>query len=106
MRAQVFLVLLVVMISGFGLLFFLYGSTAVALEPNDGILYRKIQNGRVGAHCYDETGEKVIAPSRFFGPEWIEVTKLTGDGKTYGITCHPYASLSDSAPVTASFRDL
>lgn len=75
-----------------------YGNTEVALKVQDDTLYRQIKNGRVGADCYDQDGVEVIAPSRIAGPDWVPIASLVEipkEGKTYSITCYPYASISD-----------
>jgi len=101
MKQNFGLVMVVVMLVGFGSLLVWYGDTEVAFKEEGGILYRQIKNGRVGANCYDENGTKVIAPSRFFGPEWTPVAE-SKDGDeihTYSIACYPYRS----EPIAASF---
>ena len=73
--------------------------TQVALKIEDGVVYRKIVNGPVGAHCYDEKGNKVIAPSRWFGPEWIPVASAKDSTAQFSITCYGYFYGTQSASV-------
>jgi len=81
------LLAMVVLFSG---LFIWYGSTEVAFELRDDGVYRKIKNGRLGANCYNESGERVIAPSRFFGLEWTLIEAEPQSGETFSILCKPY----------------
>lgn len=88
----------------FGLFVFVlavYGPvTQVAFKIEDGVIYRKIANGPVGAHCYDEQGNKVIAPSRWFGPEWTPVASESDpSAQSMSITCHGYFYGTQSASV-------
>ena len=103
-----FMIMILFMVMVFGSYAVVYGNTEVALEAKDGILYRQITNGRVGANCYDETGTKVIARSRLsqiFDSQWDEVAKLDGTKKTYSISCYPYRSLGNTERIAASFTD-
>mgnify|MGYP001566749676 CR=1 FL=1 len=71
-----------------------YGSTEVGFKVEGDTLYRKIKNGMTGAHCYDENGKKVIAPSRWFGQKWIPIASANaGTATQHLIACYPYHSL-------------
>jgi len=81
-----------------------YGETEVAFKIQGETVYRQIKNGLAGANCFDENGVKVTASSRVAGPEWIAIASLEeipDEGKTFSITCYPYASVSDAPPVSA-----
>ena len=74
--------------------------TQVAFKTENGIVYREILNGPVGANCFDEQGNKVIAPSRWFGPQWTPVASANDPAaQSMSITCHGYFYGTQSASV-------
>ena len=74
--------------------------TQVAFKIEDGVVYRKIANGLVGANCFDKKGNKVIAPSRWFGLEWTQVASVNDPKyQSMSIICNDYSGGTQSASV-------
>jgi uncharacterized membrane protein YqiK len=103
MKTSTFIMLAVLaLVAVFGFLYLFYGEPEVAFKPVDEVLYLKIKNGFVGMDCYNESGQKIIAPSRFFGYEWMPYASLAQCTTlhAYSISCYPY---DGSAPITAVY---
>ncbi len=56
-------------------------------------LYARVQNGFIGMNCYNEKGERIVAPSHFLDSGWVVYVPDIGAyplGYTFRISCMPY----------------
>lgn len=85
-----------------------YGRTEVDLIKQRDKIYANIKNGWIGANCYNGKGEKIIAPSRWFGEKYFPVASVDESSVAGGVitlSCKEYDVLgSNPEAITDSIR--